>query len=66
MFFRTINLEEVCRFCEDQKISNFLKINLKQFYFIEKDKAFLNDTEYENRLIYEVIQELIFCMVVKC
>ena len=46
-----------------EKTTNF---NLEQFCFIQNDKAFLNDTEHQNKLIYRLIQELIFYIAVKC
>ena len=46
-----------------EKAANF---NLQQFYFIQNDEAFLNDTEHQNKLMYKLIQELIFYVAVKC
>ena len=42
--------------------------NLEQFYFVQSDKALLNDTKHRNKLIYKLIHELISytSIAVKC
>ena len=47
---------------KSEKTTNF---NLKQFYFIQNGKALLHDTEQQSKLIYNLMQELIFYIAVK-
>ena len=56
----TLNFNKGAKY---EKTTNF---NLQEFYFIQNDKALLNDTEHQNKLIYKMLQKLISFIAVKC